>query len=66
MLKKNIDIAVSNTFIKKWEYEPYLSLAEEYGYKPIVIECHADFGNIHEIPLDTLKNMKLRYEPYRQ
>ena len=64
MKEKTADIAISNTFTRKWEYAPYLKLASVYGYKPVVIDCYADFGNIHNVPKKTIENMRIRFEPY--
>jgi len=64
MRTETADIAVSNTFTRKLEYEKYLELADAHGYKPVVIECHADLGNVHMVPAETIKDMRERYEPH--
>lgn len=55
-------IAVSNTFVRKWEYRPYLDLANEYGYQYEVIVCHGNFKNVHGVPQDVVLQMKRRFE----
>ena len=57
------DCAVSNTFIKHWEYQFYLDIAEKFGYNVQVIECHADFGNTHNVPEKSIERMKRNWEP---
>jgi predicted kinase len=58
------DIAVSNTFTRKWEMQPYLDLAEKYGWKVFVLTCENNFGNIHGVGVGIIDNMKRRWENY--
>lgn len=55
-------VIVSNTFTQRWEMEPYIHLAEQYGYTVQIIECKANFGNIHGVPDDVVRKMKNRWE----
>ena len=55
-------IAVSNTFTRKWEVEPYISLAEKFGYEVCVIVCQGNFGNVHGVPADKVTVMRERFE----
>lgn len=55
-------ISVSNTFTMRKEIKPYLDLCETYGYTPFIIHCQNEFGNIHNVPEETLKNMKERFQ----
>jgi hypothetical protein len=55
-------IAVANTFSQKWEVQPYFKLAKKYNYHPFVLECQNNFGNIHEVPQETINRMKNRWE----
>jgi hypothetical protein len=59
------DIAVSNTFTSKWEYEPYIKMAHENGFDVQVIECHGPWENIHRVPYDVIVAMRERWEPHR-
>jgi hypothetical protein len=58
------EIAVSNTFTQEWEMEPYLQMAETYGYKvfSIVVENRHGGINQHGVPEDKLEQMKNRFE----
>jgi NEDD4-binding protein 2 len=95
-------IVVDNTNIRPREIRPYIKMAEQYGYKPVIQEPtspwwndHAhmlhdkqkygkeleDFarylagyhqgyeqkygarGNVHGVPLDTIRNMIRRWQP---
>lgn len=60
--QEQADCAVSNTFTRRWEYEPYIKLAHQYGYDVMVIDCHADFGNVHGVPTATIAKMRNRWQ----
>tara|TARA_B100000212_G_scaffold311684_1_gene263543 strand:+ start:115 stop:516 length:402 start_codon:yes stop_codon:yes gene_type:complete len=55
-------VAVANTFTQAWEAEKYYQIAEEYGYSVFVIECQNDFGNVHDVPQESIDAMKKRWE----
>ena len=53
---------VSNTFIRKWEMQPYIEMAENGGHKVTVIVCQGYFDNIHGVPNDKVDMMHKRFE----
>ena len=55
-------VAVANTFTQAWEAEREYPIAEEYGYSVFVIECQNDFGNVHDVPQESIDAMKERWE----
>ena len=55
-------VAVANTFTQAWEAEKHYQIAEEYGYSVFVIECQNDFGNVHDVPQESIDAMKKRWE----
>jgi len=55
-------IIVSNTFVKQWELAVYHSFAKQYGYKVQEIICKGDFGNVHNVPEETLRRMAQNFE----
>lgn len=57
------NIAVCNTFSQRWEAEPYIKMAEHYEYTCVILECQSQFGNVHGVPMDTVRAMKERWEP---
>ena len=57
-------IVVSNLFILLSDLEPYTALAEKYGMKVQIIECHGEFGNIHGVPVDVVDKMREFFEPH--
>jgi len=56
--------AVSNTFTQAWEYEKYIEAAIANDFIPVVIECHGQFKNIHNVPDDVINRMRERWEPF--
>lgn len=57
-------VVVSNTFSRKWEMQPYLDMAKRWSVTPQIVECHGNFGNVHNVPEETISQMKARWEPY--
>jgi len=64
MEKNRSNIAISNTFIKYWEYKKYIQIAKENNYKVQVISCHGEWENIHGVPHGRIKRMKERWEDH--
>ena len=64
MKHEKADCAVSNTFTRRWEYQPYIDAAEKAGYDVSVIECHGPWNNRHSVPRDTLLAMAERWQPH--
>lgn len=56
-------VAVANTFIRKWELEPYLAMAKEFGVEVEIITCKGDYNNIHGVPDNVIARMKENFEP---
>ena len=56
------NVIVSNTFTELWEMEPYIELAKKYNAKVHIIECKADFGNIHNVPESVIDRMTKRWQ----
>lgn len=61
-LKNGFDVVVSNTFVQQWEMKPYKVLAQKYNAELIIKVCRKNFGNIHDVPEDTLDKMKRNWE----
>ena len=56
------NIVVHNTFTRQWELNPYKEFARKYGYTIFEIICNNDFGNIHNVPIETINKQKERFE----
>lgn len=61
MLSGN-DIVVSNTFIRKWEMDPYLDLAFSFGYHVVVKIASGNYENVHGCPKETVDRMRTSFE----
>lgn len=55
-------VIVSNTFTQLWEMEPYLKMAEEFGYSVQIIECKGQWRSLHGVPADKIEAMRARWE----
>lgn len=61
-LNTGMDVIVSNTFTTKQELKPYFDIAKQFNIIPIVIHCQNNFGSVHNVPEETIKKMKARWE----
>lgn len=55
------NVIVSNTFCRKWEYQPYLDLAKQYGAEVEVYVCRGSFKSIHA-PDEVVEKQKQNWE----
>jgi len=62
--RSNRDCVVANTFTQRWEYQPYMDLAKEYGFDFMIIDCHGEWDNIHNVPEEVMVRMSERWEPH--
>lgn len=62
LLSDGVSVVVSNTFTTKKELKPYFDIAKQLGIKPHVILCQGNYKNIHNVPEETIKKMKNRFE----
>ncbi|MCW7488056.1 AAA family ATPase [Leptospira meyeri] len=63
-LERNLPfVIVDNTFTLEWELEPYIRLANEFGYKLHVVTVENRHGgkNVHEISEEQIEKMKAKY-----
>ena len=58
------DCAVSNTFTCRWEYQPYIDMANDYGFTPVVVSCSGNRTSVHDIPAQVMEKMLNRWEPH--
>jgi len=61
-LEMGCNVAVSNTFTRKWEMQAYLDMAEKHGVKIAIIVCQGEYENTHGVPQSVVKKMKNRFE----
>lgn len=60
-LDKGLNVAVANTFSRKWEIIPYTRM----GYTFEIIEMQGSHKNIHGVPDAVIKQMKNRWEIWK-
>ncbi len=56
------EIAVHNTFTRRWELEPYYKLAAKYGYEVVEIIIKSNFKNVHGVPAEKVEEQRRRFE----
>ena len=57
-LKQGRNFIQSNTNLRRKDVEPYLDLAEQYGYEVTLIRLNSNFGSIHGVPAEKIAMMK--------
>jgi predicted kinase len=61
-LEKGNNVVVSNTFIEKWELEPYLELAKKLNVPYKIYRMTGKFKNLHGVPDEVVDGMRKRIE----
>jgi predicted kinase len=63
-MKAGENVAVANTFTRKWEMEKYYEHASKYGYMvfSVIVENRHGSVNVHNVPDDIVENMKNRFD----
>ena len=56
------DIAVANTFTRRWEYAAYLDAVARFGYSIEIRVCRGNYPNVHGVPPEVIQDQKLRFE----
>lgn len=56
------DVIVSNTFTLLSEMRPYVEMAKKHNTPYTVILCQGNFKNVHNVPEETLRKMKNRFQ----
>lgn len=64
MMVETPKIIIANTNTTESEFQPYIRLAETYGYDvhSIIIENRHGNSNIHNVPNETLEKMRNRFK----
>ena len=63
-LKQGKNVIVSNTNIKPFERNIYINMANQYNYKVQLIRLSGNFGNVHGVPEEKVKEMAENLEKY--
>ena len=57
-------VTVANTFSRIWEMQKYIDFCKNNNYKFRVIRLNTQYGNVHNVPKNTILNMKNRFEKF--
>lgn len=61
-LRNGHNTVVSNTFVRKWEVEPYINMCNGLGIDYVIIEANGEYDSVHNVPEETIKRMRLNWE----
>lgn len=64
LLHGSFDVKVSNTFTTWSEIKPYVAFAVEHDYNILLYTLENNFGNVHNVPEETLYNMRQRFHSH--
>ena len=56
-LRKGRNVVVSNTFIRKWELDPYIRLSIKYNAELVYETATGHYDNVHDVPEATIEAM---------
>jgi len=59
-IEQGKNVVVSNTFVKVWEMNPYFAM----NVPVRVLQATGNYGNIHNVPKETVLKMKKRFEVF--
>jgi predicted kinase len=64
IMELGMSVAVANTFTQEWEMEPYLEMAEEFGYRvnSLIVENRHGNESVHGVPAQAMDIMEKRFE----
>lgn len=62
MLQQKRAVVVSNTFIKWWQIEPYIYLAQQHNVPVELRVASGNFANIHAVPESVIAEMRASYD----
>jgi len=64
IMELGMNVAVANTFTQEWEMEPYLEMAEEFGYRvnSLIVENRHGNESVHGVPAQAMDIMEKRFE----
>lgn len=59
MLAEGRNVVVSNTFVKRWELQPYLEMG---AASVTIVEMPTVYGNVHGVPAGVVERMAKSWE----
>lgn len=61
-LEQGYNVVVSNTFTQRWEFEPYVEVANDLGAQVDILTATGNYNNVHGVPPEKIEVMKQRWE----
>jgi predicted kinase len=61
-LNKGKTVIVSNTFVRRWEMERYLTLCKKKGIDVDIKICDGEYRSIHDVPPETIEKMRRQWQ----
>jgi len=69
-MEHGVSVVVPNTNCQRWEFQPYLDMADEFGYRVTVVSLFDGgltddelfYRNAHGVPVDGIARMRQGYE----
>lgn len=61
-LSTGYNVVVSNTFTRRWEFEPYLEVAAKYEAMVDIVVTTGNYENVHGVPDSVIQGMRERWE----
>ncbi|WP_440905737.1 ATP-binding protein [Catenovulum sp. SX2] len=55
-------VVVANTFVRKWELQGYLQLAQRLKFNCTVFTCEGKWQSVHNVPGEVLKRMQQQWQ----
>lgn len=52
------NVIIHNTSTREWEFQPYIDMAHQYGYKVVSLVVENRHGNssVHNVPEEVVEN----------
>lgn len=63
-LCRGLRVVVSNTFVQRWELQPYLSMCERLGIEPTVLVANGGWPSVHAVPDRVRARMKEQWQDF--
>lgn len=61
-LHNGYNVVIANTFVKKWEMQPYFNLAEEFEADIAIHTTNEQYKNVHNVPDWKIQQMRDNWE----
>lgn len=61
-LMQGKDVVVSNTFVKRWEFEPYINFCNENNIAYGIVIAEGSYANTHNVSEEIIRRMRRNWE----